>query len=131
MDDWAVRSLRATGVCLAASATLILPGVAGVGPSLPLAAALVAFSAACIAARQELASLPTVVEYELGLSGQDLWLWGLGGAAVVVGGPATTAEEVLALGGVVGLLGMANYFLRPLYLFVCSLLRRLVGAGSR
>jgi hypothetical protein len=44
--------------------------------------------------------------------------------------PSATPAEVQALGGLLGLVGMANYFLRPLYLFAYDLLETLRG-GTR
>jgi hypothetical protein len=125
MDTWVGRSLRITTVCLAASGLLILPAVDGVGPSLSFVAVLVAVSAGCAAVRERLAALPAVIGYDLGEYAQDLWLAGGLAALVAVVGPATTPEELRALGGVVGLVGMVNYFLRPVYLAVLSrVLRR-------
>jgi hypothetical protein len=124
MDAWVGRSLRLTTVCLTASGLLILPAVAGIGPSLPLAAVLVAVSAGCVAVRERLAALPTVVGYQLGAYAQDLWLAGGLAALVAIVGPAATPEELGALGGVLGLVGMVNYFLRPVYLAVLSLVLR-------
>jgi hypothetical protein len=115
---WSVRLLRFTVVCLATSATLIAPGVAGLAPSLPLAGALFALGAACAAVRDDLSSLPTAVGYDLGRYGQDLWLAGVLGGLVVLLGPGESAVELLTLGGLVGLVGMANYFLRPIFVTI-------------
>lgn len=123
MTRWSVRLLRLTIVCLATSATLILPGIAGLDPSLPLAGALFVLGAACVAVRDRLTDLPTVVGYDLGRYGQDLWLAGVLGGLVVLLGPAESAVELLTLGGVVGLLGMANYFLRPVFVTILDVLR--------
>lgn len=128
MNEWVGRSLRLTTVCLAASALLILPAFAGVGPSLPFAAVLVAVAAGSAAVRERLAALPTVVGYDLGRYAQDLWLAGGLAALVVVAGPATTPGELGALGGVVGLVGMTNYFVRPIYLTLLSLV---IGGSTR
>jgi hypothetical protein len=123
VSRWTYRLLRLTIVCLATSATLIVPGVAGFEPSLGLAGALFALGAACVAVRNRLAALPTVVGYDLGRYGQDLWLAGVLGGLVVLFGPAESAVELLSLGGVVGLLGMANYFLRPLFVTIIGFAR--------
>jgi len=127
MDEWAARSLRLTVVCLVTSALLILPAVAGVGPSLPVAGLLAAVAAGCYAVRDRLASLPTLIGYDLGRYGPDLPFAALLGSLVVAAGPAGTPAELQALGGLVGLAGMVNYFVRPLYLALFSLARRLVS----
>ena len=84
----------------------------------------VAVSAGCAAVRERLAALPTAVGYQLGEYAQDLWLAGGLAALVAIVGPAATPEELGALGGVLGLVGMVNYFLRPVYLTVLSLVLR-------
>ena len=124
MNEWVGRSLRLTTVCLAASALLIPPGFAGVGPSLPFVLGLGILAAGLLAVRDQLASLPTAVGYDLGWYARDLWLAAALAALVTIVGPATTADELAALGGVVGLVGMLNYFVRPLYLLVFSLVVR-------
>lgn len=126
MTRWPARLLRLTIVCLATSAALIGPGVAGLGPSLPLAGALFALGAGLFALRDRLATLPTVVTYDLGEYGQDLWLAAVLGGLVVLLAPAESAVELLTLGGVVGLLGMANYFLRPVFMVLIGLARWVV-----
>jgi hypothetical protein len=128
MNEWVARTLRLTIVCLAASALLIPPSLVGVGPSLPFAAVLGVVSAVCVAARDRLAALPTVIGYDLGRYGQDLWLAGAIGALVVILGPAGSPAELRALGGVVGLAGMINYFVRPIYLTAFSILGRRTGS---
>jgi hypothetical protein len=129
MDVWAERSLRLTGVCLVASALLILPAVAGIGPSAVLAVVLALLGLGALAVREQLASLPTTIGYDLGRYGQDLWLAGLLAALVVVAGPATAPAELQALGGIIGIVGMANYFLRPILLTLRSIVRRLTTRG--
>ena len=48
-------------------------------------------------------------------------------AVAVVLFPEATAGEVQALGGLIGLAGMGNYFLRPVYRLVYGVGRRLAG----
>jgi len=123
MNPWPDRLIRLTVVCLAASATLILPALAGIGPSLPLAGLLFGLAAGLLALRDQLAALPTVVGYDLGRYGQDLWLAAVLGALLVLFGPARSTVELLTVGGVVGLVGMANYFLRPVVVSLIGLVR--------
>ena len=129
MDEWVGRSLRLTTVCLGASGLLIPPGFAGVGPSLPFAVALGVIGAAALAACEQLATLPTVLGYDLGRYAQDAWLAGVLAAAVVLLGPASSPDELAALGGVVGLVGMSNYFVRPIYLTLLSFVLRQSSRG--
>lgn len=124
-------SHRATLVLLVASAGLIVPGLAGFGASLPLAAALLAVAAGFVALRERFAELPHVIGYDLGRYGRDLYLGPGVAVAVVLLDLGGTPAELQALGGVVGLAGMANYFVRPLYLFVVFRARKLLGADER
>jgi hypothetical protein len=43
--------------------------------------------------------------------------------------PGASPEELQALGGIAGFVGMINYFLRPVYFLVYSLLKRLAASG--
>lgn len=128
LRDW---SHRATIVLLVTSAVLIGPALAGAGASLPLVGVLLVAAAGLAYARGALRDLPAVAGFDLGRYGQDLWLGVLLGAGIGLYGLGVTPEELQALGGVAGLVGMANYFVRPLYLFVLVHLRRLLGVDDR
>ena len=52
-------------------------------------------------------------------------------ALPVVLEPTASAEELQALGGIVGLVGMVNYFLRPVYLLLYSLVQAVQGRGRK
>ena len=132
MDDWTERTLSATMVLLAASFVLILPALAGVGASLPLLGALVVLGAVLAAGRSVLADLPRVLGHDVGTHARDLWVGPLVAAALVVlVAPDASPVELQAIGGIAGLLGMINYFIRPLYLFAYGFLRRrLAGTGD-
>jgi len=131
MDVWRERSFRATIVLLLTSALLILPALAGVEASLPLFAAFVVVAGLLAVSRSWLASLPRVLEYDLGTYAPDAWLSPLVAIALVgVLAPAATAPELQAIGGLAGFVGMMNYFVRPLYLFVFGLLRAAVGRAQ-
>lgn len=125
MDHWRRRSRRFTWVLLFASATLIVPALLGSGATAPLAAVLGSLAGALWLLREHLATLPTVVGYDLGLYGRDCWIGATVGSAVALLFLGASAEELQALGGLTGLVGMVNYFLRPLYLYVAALLSRL------
>jgi hypothetical protein len=113
--DWKGETFRATVVLLAASAVLIGPGVAGIGSSFVLAGTLVALAALLFAGSGALGAAPRAVGHEVGDYGAVLWVAPLVAAAVVLLALDATPGELQALGGLVGLAGMANYFLRPLY----------------
>lgn len=125
MDVWQSRSQRVTYVLLVTSAVLIGPGLAGFGASPALAGVLAVLGASLLAARDRIERLPTVVGYDLGWYGRDSWLGCLLGVVVVLVYLGASPAETRALGGIAGLLGMLNYFVRPLYLFVASTLRNL------
>lgn len=126
MDDWRLRSSRATYVLLVASFLLIGPGIAGFGPTVPLAGGLAALAIGLRAVRDRLRTLPSLVGYDLGWYARDSWLGALVATPVVLVGLGGPPAELQALGGITGLVGMLNYFLRPLYLLVASVLLNLV-----
>lgn len=119
-----MRSQRATVVLLIASALLIVPGLLGIGATLPLAAVLAGLAGALWALREQLTALPTVVGYDLGWYARDSWAGAFFGVIIVLGTLGAPPPELRAFGGIVGLIGMVNYFLRPLYLFVAAWLQR-------
>jgi len=108
-------SVQVTATCLAASLALIGPGVAGVGAP-PLLALLLLVVAAGLFVGRDLADvvggrLPPVVAVAV----RVLWFGPVLGAAVVVVAGGASAGELQAYGGLFGLIGMVNYFLRPVY----------------
>lgn len=124
MERWRSRSRRATIVLLVTSAVLIGPALSGAGATVPLAGLLVALAAGLFAVRDSLGELPMVIGYDLGEYARDGWIGPLLGAGVVLGTLGSPAVELQAYGGLLGLLGMVNYFFRPLYLTIISSLRR-------
>jgi hypothetical protein len=124
MDDWQALTLRATVVLLVTSVVLIGSGLAGIGASVGLTLVLVAFGMGLAAVRPQLVTLPTVLEHDLGEYGQDLWLGPLLGALALVAVPDASPAELQTLGGLAGLVGMVNYFLRPVYVLVYALALR-------
>lgn len=115
MNPLAIRTQRVTVVLIAASLALVAPGLVGVGTSLSLAAGLVGLAGVLWWARDRLGAAGTVAGIDFGVGLRDLWI-GVGIAvAIVLGIPGTNPGELQALGGLCGLLGMANYFLRPVY----------------
>lgn len=125
METWRTRSRRATVVLVIGSGLLIGPALAGVGATLPLAGVLGVLTVVLWASRESLGRLPTVVGYDFGEHARDSWIGSLLGVAVVVGTLGVPPVELQAFGGIVGLIGIVNYFLRPLYLFVAEYIGRL------
>jgi len=128
MSDWQRQTVRITVVFLATSVALIVPGLAGVGASPPLAAALAVLAGGLFAVRDQLASLVESVGYGLSTYAGDLWLAPLLGAFVVLVVLDASPAELQTVGGLAGLVGMGNYFLRPVYFAGYSIYRRLGGS---
>lgn len=120
-------STRATVVLLVTSAVLIPIGLAGLGASLPLSLLCLVLAGALRAIRHRLATLPTVVGYDLGDHGRDLWIGPLLAVAITLVWMGASPGELQALGGLAGFVGMVNHFLRPLYLYGFALARRVAG----
>lgn len=129
MERWQERTLRLTVVLVVASLVLIVPGLAGIAASPLLVGGVLLLSIAGFAVRERLAVLPEVFGHRLGRYGQDLWLGPLVVLVALLLVPGASPEELQALGGIVGFVGMINYFLRPVYFLVYSLLKRLAASG--
>jgi len=129
MGTWRERTITLTFVLLTGSLTLILPGLLGVGASGPLLGVVLAAGAVLAALRPRLATLPTVLKHDIGVYARELWLGPVVAVAVVaVADTGASAGELQTLGGLLGLVGMLNYFLRPIYFLLYDLLRRVVPA---
>ncbi len=127
---WYEEAFRATVVLLVASVVIIAPGAAGLGGSLLLVAAALALAGGLYAVRDRLAEAPEVFGHDLGSYGRVLWVAPQVAAVVFVLSLGTTPGELRALGGIVGLVGMANYFLRPVYLGIRFLFRTFFGPAA-
>lgn len=134
MQHWPDRLLQATAVLLLASVLLVAPGAAGLGTSIPLAFALAALAGVLFVLRDRLAALGPVAGLPLGGYLHVAWVGPLVAAAAVVLSPGASPGELQAIGGFCGLLGMVNYFLRPVYALAIGLVRsidrRLGGTGN-
>ena len=128
--DVSEMTLRLTAVLLLTSVLVIAPGVAGIGGSLLLVAAALAVAGGLYAARDRLRAAPRVATHDLGYYGDGLWMSGVVAAAVFLLGTSATPGELRALGGIVGLVGMANYFLRPVYQLLVVLVRTFFGTNA-
>mgnify|MGYP006291260009 CR=1 FL=1 len=113
--DWYEETFRLTVVLVVGSAALVLSGRAGVGGSLPFAAGLVALAGLLFAATDQVGDGPRVLGHDLGRYAAVLWLGALAAAATVLLALDATPGEIQAVGGLMGLAGMLNYFLRPVY----------------
>lgn len=124
MERFGRVSVQLTATCLAASLTLIGPGIAGLGASPVLALLLVAIAAVLFVARDPPVAVGGRLSPVLAMALRAVWLGPLLGAALVLSGSASPGE-LQAYGGMVGLLGMLNYFLRPVYGLVFAAARYL------
>jgi len=109
------RTMQVTAVCLVAAGILLGLGVVGATASPVLAAVLLALAGSLYLTRPSPA-LGVVAGVDVDGLLSTLWLAPALAALPVLLEPGATPAEVQALGGLLGLAGMANYFLRPLYL---------------
>lgn len=133
MRQWPDRLLQATAVLLFASLTLVVPALAGLGTSIPLALVLAALGGALFPARDRLAAVGGVGGVPIGGYLHVVWLGPLVGAGVALASLGASPGELQALGGLCGLAGMLNYFLRPIYALGLAALRavdRWVGGSQ-
>jgi len=118
--------MRGTVVLLVAGLLLVAAGTAGVTGSLALVGALVLVGVALYLLSERVgvvgAADATAPDPRVVLT--DIWLGPFLAAAVAGFYLGATAGEVQALGGLVGLVGMLNYFLRPFYHLLHGLARR-------
>jgi hypothetical protein len=113
--DLAAETMRVTAVLVAASVLLVGLGTARLGGTPVLAVVLLGVAAGLFAVRDGLAELPVVVGHDLGFYGEAAWLAPVAAAGATLLATGATAAELQAVGGLVGLTGMVNYFLRPVY----------------
>jgi hypothetical protein len=123
-------SLQVTALLLIAAGVLLALGFAGVGGSYFLVASLVALGLVLYAVRPESHALGRVGGVNLDHLLDSLWVAFVVAALPLMFEPSATPAEVQALGGLLGLAGMANYFVRPLYLLAYSLVSSLFGPGE-
>ncbi len=122
--------MQVTVLCLVAAGILLALGAAGVPASVPLLGLLLALSAGLYYTRPD-ADGGRVLGIDVDSLLSTLWLAPALAALPVLLEPAASAEELRALGGVVGLAGMLNYFLRPVYLLGYSLVEAVQKRTSK
>lgn len=124
MDRWREATVtRVTVICLAGGFALIGLGTAGLASS-PLVVALLLVASGALYALGRGLEGSAVERVDRHRMHADLWIGPLVGAVVALGWLHATPGELQALGGLVGLVGMANYFLRPVYHLLWGLGRR-------
>ncbi len=129
MSELRERALRVSVVLIAASAVLIPPGLLGMSGSWIFVAGSVLLGAGLFVIREVFAHFPTVLNVAVGEYLPDIWLAPIVAAgALVIAGPSVSPGELQALGGIAGFVGVVNYLLRPVYLFVYGLLKRFINA---
>lgn len=131
MDVWRERTLHVTAVLVVASFLLIGPSLLGVGGSWHLTLALGLLAIALTLVQTQRDAFPVILEFDSGRWVKQLWLAPLVAATVVLlVEPSANPGELRALGGILGLLGIVNYLVRPLYLSLFEIARRLVGRAT-
>lgn len=111
-------------VCLVAAGLLILLGSVGVAPSLPVVLGLVFLTGIAFAALNQ---YPLPERYL-----DEAWV-GVAVAALValLGlGQSWTAGETQTVGGIVGMVGVVNLFLRPVYRLCYHVVDTLTPTGG-
>ena len=126
LDDAAAEF---SALLLAAAFALIGASLLGLGGSLLLAAVFALASVALFVLREPLADLAST-SYLLARTVEDLWIGTAAATMTVLVALGTTPGELQTLGGLVGLAGMLNYFLRPLYGLLYRIGNRLSNAAN-
>jgi hypothetical protein len=127
MDRWLDDTVvRLTLVSLTGGFCLIAAGTADVAASPLLAVGLFAAAAGLRALGVTVAN-SDVAGRDTANVAPVLWTGPAVAGAVVLLWLDATPGEVQALGGLIGLVGMANYFLRPVYHVVLGFGRRLAS----
>ena len=117
--------MRATTVLLGGGLSLVAAGTAGIDGSIALVFALGMVSVGGRLVASVVAD--TESKFDVRRVVADLWIGPALAAVVVVVYFGASPGEVQALGGIIGLLGMLNYFLRPFYHLVYGLGQRVAA----
>lgn len=122
-------SLAATIHLLLAGLLLVGVGVAGLGGSPWLVLVFLGVTAVLFAARDRLPAAGRVARVDTDRLVADVWIATALAATTTVLALDATPDELTALGGILGLVAMANYFLRPVYYVVLSLVESVVESA--
>ena len=120
-------TIQLTALFLVASGLLLALGLAGISSSLLIAAFLFALAVGLALTRPDEGSVGRIRNVDLDALLRSLWIAPALSAVTLLFELGATPEEVVALGGILGLLGMANYFLRPIYLLAYGIIRSLTA----
>lgn len=115
MAHWLRTTLDVTYVGLVAALLLIVLGRLGVAAGPLVVLALAGLAGVAWLGRDALAAVRPRLGVPLGRYFALTWAGPLLAIAVTLVGFDATPGELEALGGLVGLLAMVNYFLRPVY----------------
>jgi len=122
------RAMEATALLLVASGLLIAASLLGIGGGLGLVAGLVVLATLLAAGKDRLPQPGVVYSHNLDLYLRDLWIGPALAALATVVVLGATPAEIQTVGGLLGFVGMVNYFLRPVYHMGYSLAERVVRA---
>lgn len=114
-------TMEATVHLLVAGLLLIAASVAGVDGSVAFVGGLLVAAVALFAVRGRVPPVGTVFGHDLQRTLGDLWIAPALAATTTAVSLGATPGELQSLGGVLGLVAMLNYFLRPIYYGVYSL----------
>lgn len=118
-----------TVLLLVAAFALIGASLLGLGGSLPLAIAMALATVGLFAVRHPLATLAEDY-YLLARTLEDGWIGTTAATLTVLVALGATPGELQSLGGLIGLVGMLNYFLRPVYRILFRVGRRVRGGTN-
>jgi hypothetical protein len=114
-------TLEATVYLLVAGLLLIGASLASLDGSAVVVGVLLVAAVALFAVRQRVPSLGTLFNHDLQRTLRDLWIAPALAATTTAVALGASPGELQSLGGVLGLVAMLNYFLRPVYYGAYSL----------
>jgi hypothetical protein len=109
--------MQLTTVCLIGGGLLLVLGLADVSGSVFIGGLFIVLSVGLYATRPS-ASVGPIVGVDIDSILNIVWIAPTVAAIPLFLEPGATPAEMQALGGIVGLVGMTNYFLRPIYIFI-------------
>jgi len=114
-------TLEATVYLLVAGLLLIGASLAGLHGSPVVVGVLLVAAVALFAIRERVPALGTLFGHDLQQTLRDLWIAPALAATTTAVALGASPGELQSLGGVLGLVAMLNYFLRPVYYGAYSL----------